>query len=137
HGAVFIHDFADDSGGAEPGDAREVHGRFRLAGADEDATIARAQRENVAGRARSCGFVFGSMAARIVIARSEALMPVVTPRRASMASQNAVPCTEVLMGDMSGRWSSSQRSSVSGMQIRPRPYLAMKLMASGVIFSAA
>jgi len=41
------------------------------------------------------------------------------------------------MGDMSGRWSSSQRSSVRGMQIRPRPFLAMKLMASGVIFSAA
>src|SRR6266403_1956519 len=41
------------------------------------------------------------------------------------------------MGDMSGRRSSSQRSSVSGIQIKPRPYLAMKLMASGVIFSAA
>src|SRR5216684_2341799 len=55
------------------------------------------------GRARSCGLVFGSMAARMVMARSEALMPVVTPRRASIASQNAVPCTEVLTGDMSGR----------------------------------
>src|SRR5713101_4102984 len=55
------------------------------------------------GRARSCGLVFGSMAARMVMARSEALMPVVTPRRASMASQKAVPWTEVLMGDMSGR----------------------------------
>ena len=41
------------------------------------------------------------------------------------------------MGDISGRWSSSQRCSVSVRQIRPRPYLAMKLMASGVIFSAA
>src|SRR5258706_304285 len=34
------------------------------------------------GRARSCGFVFGSMAVRIVMARSEALIPVVTPTRA-------------------------------------------------------
>jgi len=43
------------------------------------------------GRARSCGLVFGSMAVRMVTARSEALMPVVTPTRASMASVNAVP----------------------------------------------
>src|SRR6059058_5548657 len=89
------------------------------------------------GRARSCGLVFGSMAVRMVTARSEALMPVVTPTRASMDSVKAVPWAEVLMGDMSGRCSSSQRSSVRGMQMRPRPYLAMKLMASGVIFSAA
>ena len=33
--------------------------------------------------------------------------------------------------------SSSRRSSVIGMQIRPRPCLAMKLMTSGVTFSAA
>src|SRR5579863_6916779 len=71
------------------------------------------------------------------MARSDALMPVVTPRRPSIASVKAVPWTEVLIGDMSGRWSSSQRSSVSGIQMRPRAYFAMKLMASGVIFSAA
>src|SRR5271154_1199831 len=41
------------------------------------------------------------------------------------------------MGDMSGRCSSSQRCSVRVRQMRPRPCLAMKLMASGVIFSAA
>src|SRR5713226_6994916 len=35
------------------------------------------------------------------------------------------------------RFSSSQRSSLSGRQIRPRACLAMKLMASGVTFSAA
>jgi len=74
------------------------------------------------------------MAVRTVMARSEALMPVVTPSFASMASQKAVPWTEVLMGDMSGRFSSSQRCSVRARQIRPRPNLAMKLMASGVIF---
>ena len=49
HGAVITHDFADDAGGSEAGDAREVHGRFRLAGANEHAAIARAQRKNVAG----------------------------------------------------------------------------------------
>src|SRR5712672_1342449 len=89
------------------------------------------------GRAKSFGFVLASTAVRSVTARSEALIPVVTPIRPSMASQNAVPCTEVLIGDISGRCSSSQRSSVSGKQIKPRAYFAMKLMASGVIFSAA
>ena len=49
HGAVFAHDFADDAGGSQPGDAREIHGSFGLAGADEDAAIARAQRKNMAG----------------------------------------------------------------------------------------
>ncbi len=51
------------------------------------------------------------------MARSLALMPVVTPTRASMASQKAVPCAEVLIGDISGRCNSSQRCSVSVRQI--------------------
>src|SRR5580704_8975441 len=88
------------------------------------------------GRAKSAARVAGSMAARMVVARSAALMPVVTPRRASMDSVKAVPKAEVFTGDMGGRCSSSQRSSVRARQIRPRPYLAMKLMAAGVIFSA-
>ena len=83
------------------------------------------------GRARSCGRVFGSMAVRMVMARSEALMPVVTPRRPSMASVKAVPWTEVLIGDISGRWSSSQRSSVSGRQIRPRRVLGHEVDGFG------
>src|SRR5438105_685508 len=49
HGAVFVHDFADDPGRIEPGDARKVHGSFGLAGADEHAAVAGAQRENMAG----------------------------------------------------------------------------------------
>src|SRR5438309_9774965 len=51
HGAVFTHDFADDTGGSEASDSGEVHRRFRLASADEHASIARAQRKNVS-RAR-------------------------------------------------------------------------------------
>ena len=61
----------------------------------------------------------------------------VTPSRASIASQNAVPYCDVfslVMGPIR-RWSS--RSSVIARQTRPRPNLAMKLMASGVTFSAA
>src|SRR5579875_950285 len=56
HGAVVVHDFANHSGGLEAGDAREVHGGFRLAGANQNAAAARPQRKNVAG-ARE---VFGS-----------------------------------------------------------------------------
>jgi hypothetical protein len=38
---------------------------------------------------------------------------------------------------MSGTSNWSSRSAVIGMQISPRPCVAMKLMTSGVIFSAA
>ena len=43
------------------------------------------------GRTRSSGRASGAMAARIVVARSAAEMPVVTPRRASMETVKAVP----------------------------------------------
>ena len=49
HGAVVVHDFADDAGGVQAGDAREVDAGFGLAGANEDAAVARAQRKDVAG----------------------------------------------------------------------------------------
>ena len=67
----------------------------------------------------------------MVVARSAALMPVVVPRRASIDSVKAVPSAEVFIGDIGGRCRSSQRSSVSARQIRPRPYLAMKLIGFG------
>ena len=89
------------------------------------------------GRARSSGFVCGSVAVRIVVARSHALVPVVVPRRASIGSQKGVPNMEVFRGEIGFRSSASQRCSESDMQISPRPNFAMKLMASGVIFSAA
>ena len=42
------------------------------------------------GRTRSSGRASGLMAALMVVARSAALMPVVTPRAASMLTVNAV-----------------------------------------------
>ena len=48
------------------------------------------------GRAKSFAVDAGSIATRIVCARSAAEMPVVTPSRASMDSVNAVPKREVL-----------------------------------------
>src|SRR5688500_18977218 len=89
------------------------------------------------GRARSDGCVTGSIAASTVAARSAAEMPVLVDAFASIDTVNAVSNRAVFSGTISGRSSCSSRSAVIGMQIRPRPCVAMKLIASGVIFSAA
>jgi hypothetical protein len=75
------------------------------------------------GRARSAGFVRGSMAASTVRARSPAEMPVVVPCLASMGTQKAVPNLASLFSSrtMSGMRSWSSRSPVMGRQISPRP----------------
>ena len=91
------------------------------------------------GRARSAGRVAGSIAASTVAARSAAEMPV---RRtcAWLRSARRTPCSNARACSaltISGMSSSSSRSGVIDRQIRPRPYLAMKLIASGVTFSAA
>ncbi|MNF98197.1 hypothetical protein D3C84_810510 [compost metagenome] len=61
----------------------------------------------------------------------------VTPVAASMDTVNLVPKPEPLRGAINGSLSSSQRSRLIGMQIRPRACLAMKLMCSGLQHSAA
>src|SRR5471030_607140 len=76
-------------------------------------------------------------AACTVRARSAAEMPVVTPVVASIDTVNLVPKPEPLRGAINGSFSSSQRSRLIGMQIRPRACLAMKLMCSGLQHSAA
>src|SRR6266850_1302869 len=64
-------------------------------------------------------------------------MPVVIPAFASIETQKAVPYGVVFFATISGISSSARRSSVMGRQMRPRPWRAMKLTWSGVIFSAA
>src|SRR5215510_1871804 len=64
-------------------------------------------------------------------------MPVLVPRLASIATQKAVSNRVELRSTINGISSLSRRSPVIGMQIRPRPCMAMKLIASGVTFSAA
>ena len=64
-------------------------------------------------------------------------MPVVTPSRASTETVKAVPSGASLCSVIWRRPSSSQRSSVRQRQIRPRPCVAMKLIASGVANWAA
>ena len=95
--------------------------------------------EYAPGRRRSAGTVAGSIATLIVIARSAADMPVVTPNRAaaSMLTVNAVSCDSVLCSAIWGSPRAWQRSGVSVRQMSPRPNVAMKLIISGVTRSAA
>ena len=81
----------------------------------------------------------GLMATWIVVARSLAEMPVVTPKRrsASMLTVKAVASSSVFRSVIWGRPSWSQRSPVSARQMSPRPCRVMKLIVSGVTSSAA
>ena len=89
------------------------------------------------GRRRSAGVVSGSIAVITVAARSAAEIPVVVLPRASTETVKAVPKLEVFCSTIGGSSSSSHLSAVSARQIKPRPSRAMKLIASGVAFSAA
>ena len=128
HGAVVVHDLADDAGRDEAGHARQVDGGFGLAGAHQHAAFARAQRKDVAGtRQVGCGCVAESMATRIVWARSAAEMPVVTPSRASMLSVKAVPKREVfscdirrqaqVVGALLGEGQADEAAAVAGHEV--------------------
>ena len=77
-----------------------------------------------------------SMATAMVCARSWAEMPVVTPSRASIETVNAVENRLLFFWGISWRPRWAARSPVMARQIRPRPNLAMKLIVSGVAFSA-
>ena len=78
--------------GKQAGEPREIDRGFGVADALEHAAVAGAQREHVAAVAQIAGTGAGSTATRIVVARSCALMPVVTPKRgdASMLTVYAV-----------------------------------------------
>ena len=77
------------------------------------------------------------MAVRIVVALSAADMPVVTPFFASIETVKAVQKDDVFSVVIIGSLRSSTRSGVRERQMRPLPYFAIKLIASGVTFSAA
>jgi hypothetical protein len=79
----------------------------------------------------------GSIAVWIVRARSAAEIPVVTPSRASIVTVNAVWSGVSLCSVIGRSESSSQRAGVRQRQIRPRAWVAMKLIASGVANWAA
>ena len=89
------------------------------------------------GLPRSSGSVSGSRSARTVAALSNAEMPVVAPFSTSTDTVKAVPSRAVLSWTIMGSCNCFSRSAFRGTQMSPRPYEAMKLMASGVTFSAA
>ena len=72
-----------------------------------------------------------------MVARSAAEIPVVTPSAASIETVKLVVNCASFLSTIKGNFKISQRSADIGIQIRPRPCVAMKLMASGVTFSAA
>ena len=79
--------------------------------------------------------VSGAIRVCTVVDRSKAEMPVVVLALASTDTVKAVPMDSVFWLVMSGRPSSRRRASVMGMQIKPRPKRAMKLIDSGVTIS--
>src|SRR6476661_1994912 len=88
---------------------------------------------------RSEGTVAGSTSVRTVVARSCALIPVVTPKRgdASTLTVYAVRYSSGLLSAIGGRSSWSTRSPGSATQINPPARLIMKLISSGVTSCAA
>src|SRR4051812_19481585 len=64
-------------------------------------------------------------------------MPVVTPSAASIEIVKFVVWRTSVLLTISGSRSCSQRARVNVRQIKPRPYLAMKLMSSARTFVAA
>ena len=88
------------------------------------------------GLTRSRAVVAGSMATRIVIARSGAETPVATCL-ASIGTHIGVSRRDELSDTASGISSASSRSGVIARQSSPRAWVIMKLTASGVTRSAA
>ena len=134
HRAVFVHDFADDTGGIEPRDARD---RRRLRSAQHVPSHRRCvPAGGTCGRTRrSCGLVAGSIAVITVAARSACRN---AGRRASLRFDGNAERglkRDVFCATISGTSSSSSRSGSIDRHTRPRPYFAMKLMASGITFS--
>ena len=123
--------------GVSSGEVGEVAAGLGMARAHQHAAVLRLDRKICPGCTMSSGLACFAVATRTVRARSAAEMPVVTPEAASMEVVNAVPMGERLSLTMSAMPSWRQRSSVSVRQIKPRPWVAMKLIASGVTKSAA
>src|SRR5690242_1607749 len=85
----------------------------------------------------SRGVALADAATLMVRARSAAEIPVVTPEAASIETVKFVPWIERLRATIGRRFRRSACASVIGMQIRPRPNFAMKLIFSAVTNSAA
>jgi len=85
----------------------------------------------------SHGSVAESASTRAVWARSAALMPVLTPSRASTEMVYAVRSLSLLWGVISGISSRSSMSAGIGTQITPLECRIVKAISSGVALEAA
>ena len=85
----------------------------------------------------SVAFASFATAALMVVARSAAEMPVVTPIAASIDTVKLVENCASFLSTISGRFRVRQRSCVIGKHTKPRAWVTIKLMASGVTCSAA
>lgn len=113
------------------------HQALRLPPTFDDAARTGAQWKDVARHNEVFGPLSGSAATRMVLARSEAQMPVVIPSAASMEAVKAVSIRGALCFCISGilRWSII--SGLIGRQIRRLPCVAMRMIAFGVTSSAS
>ena len=119
--------------GYRPARLREVNRRLGLAGAHQHAALAGAQREDVArhdvvvwlGDFGSMSTCDGAGAVGGGDAGSDAGARLDRDREGVPKCDELSPLVTII-----GMPSSSARSAVIGMQIRPRPYLAMKLIGS-------
>ena len=89
--ALAIQNFAHHPHRLQSGQPRQIRRGLRMPGPDQNAPLARPHRKNVPGRLRSSGWVFGFARTRIVVARSVAEIPVVTPFRASTVTVKLHP----------------------------------------------
>ena len=89
------------------------------------------------GRVRSVACVSALPRVRMVIARSEAEMPVVMTSRESTVTAYAVPLRSSFTIVMGGRWRRSRSSPVMPTQMYPLVYRIMNAVRSAVAFSAA
>ena len=138
HGAVVVHDLADDPGRVEPRQAGQVDRRLGLPGALQHAARARPQREDVARLHQVLG----------AAARVDGHLDGAGPVGGRDAGGDALPRLDgyreggaearlVVAASWGAAAALSARSAVRARQISPRPCLAMKLMASGVTNWAA
>ena len=121
HRAVLVHHLADHAGREQPGEPCEVDRRLRVAGAPEHAALFGAQREDVPGPGQSSASVSGSTIARTVAARSRALVPVVTPGRASTDTVNAVSSLRCCRRPSAGSRARRAASRPPACRSTPRP----------------
>ena len=132
-----MQDLTQHPGRVQAGEPRQIDGRFGVAGPLRTPPCCAMSGKTWPGIRMSPGCRDGSVIARTVAARSNALVPVVVRPSMSIETANAVPWLSLFFDTISGIRSSSRRCAVIGMHTMPRPCVTMKFRLSGVAFSAA